>query len=152
MFEIKIKPLDSRNPGFIGKLYIIDKTFDLVKIDFQLNDAANRGGILDTINFYQQMLPFNDSLYLPVDFRAIAEINYLGLVRFGFEMNTILYNYKINTFIDDDIFDKAVIKVLPTADDKDTNYWKNIQSIPNTTKENLAYKKINSLNSIPIND
>lgn len=151
VYEIELQPLNSINPGFTGKLYIIDETFDLVKIDFQLNDAANRGGILDTINFYQQMLPFNDSLYLPVDFRAIAEINYLGLVRFGFEMNTILYNYKINTIINDNIFDKAVIKVLPTADEKDTNYWKNIQSIPNTQEENLAYKKIDSLNSIPIN-
>lgn len=151
VYEIELQPLNSINPGFTGKLYIIDKTFDLVKIDFQLNDAANRGGILDTINFYQQMVLFNDSLYLPVDFRAIAEINYLGLVRFGFEMNTILYNYKINTFIDDDIFDKAVIKVLPTADEKDTNYWKKIQSIPNTQEENLAYKKIDSLNSIPLN-
>ena len=151
VFEIKIKPLDSIDPGFTGKLYIIDKTFDLIKIDFQLNDAANRGGILDTINFYQQLLPFNDSLYLPVDFRVIAEINYLGLARFGFEMNTILYNYKINTKINDNIFDKAVIKVLPSADEKDTEYWKSIQTIPNTSEENSAYKKIDSLNNIPSN-
>ncbi|HED08436.1 MAG TPA: carboxypeptidase-like regulatory domain-containing protein, partial [Ignavibacteria bacterium] len=151
VFEIKLKPLDSINPGFTGKLYIIDKTFDLVKIDFQLNDAANRGGILDTINFYQQLLPFDDSLYLPVDFRVIAEINYLGLARFGFEMNTILYNYKINTKINDNIFDKAVIKVLPSADNKNTDYWKSIQTIPNTPEENSAYKKIDSLNNIPSN-
>ena len=148
VYEIDLKTLNPSNPGFTGKLYIIDKTYDLIKIDFQLNDAANRGGILDTINFYQQLLPFNDSLYLPVDFRAIAEVNYLGLIRFGFEMNTILYKYKINDKIDDNIFDKAVIKVLPSADDKKADYWKKIQSIPNTPEENTAYKKIDSLNNI----
>ncbi len=151
VYQINLKPLDSSNPGFKGNLYILDKTYDLIKIDFQLNDAANRGGILDTINFYQQLMPFNDSLYLPVDFRTIAEVNYLGLARFGFEMNTILYNYKINTNIDENIFDKAVIKVLPSADDKNPGYWKTIQSIPNTQEENKAYKKIDSLNNVEKN-
>jgi len=148
VFEIELKTLSDSDPGFTGKLFVLDKTYDLIKIEFQLNDAANRGGILDSINFYQQLMPFNDSLYLPVDFRAKAEVNYLGLARFGFEMNTILYNYKINTEIDPDIFDKAIVKVLPTADDKDSVYWKNIQTIPNTKEENIAYEKIDSLNNI----
>lgn len=150
VYEIELKTLNDSDPGFKGKLFVLDKTYDLINIDFQLNDAANRGGILDSINFYQQLMPFNDSLYLPVDFRAKAVVNYLGLARFGFEMNTILYNYKINTEIDPDIFDKAIVKVLPTADDKDSVYWKNIQTIPNTKEENIAYEKIDSLNNIEI--
>jgi len=148
VFEIELKTLNDSNPGFKGKLYVLDKTYDLIKIEFQLNDAANRGGILDSINFYQQLMPFNDSLYLPVDFRVNAEVNYLSLARLGFEMNTILYNYKINTNIGEDIFDKAIVKVLPTADDKAPGYWTNIQTIPNTNEENIAYEKIDSLNNV----
>ena len=74
----------------------------------------------------------------------------MGLARFGFELNTILYDYKINPVLSDDIFTKAIVTVLPNADKKDSTYWTTTQTIPNTVEEDKAYSRIDSLRNVPV--
>lgn len=148
VFQIHIEPDNSSDPGFIGKIFITDSTFDLIKVDLILNRSANIGGIFDTVNVIQQ-LDYYNNIIMPVDYRLFVTANFLGLARFGFELNTILFNYKVNTNVDESLFDKAIITVLPDADRKDSTYWLVIQTIPNTKDEELAYKRIDSLVSLP---
>lgn len=151
IFKIQLKVFENSDPGFEGSIFISDGAFDLIKVDLQLNKAANFGGLFDTVKIFQQFFHVSDSLFMPVDYRLFVNANYLGLAKFGFELNTILYNYKLNALIDEDIFDKAIISVLPDADKKDSVYWQSIQYIPNTNEEELAYKRIDSLKNIPRN-
>ena len=73
----------------------------------------------------------------------------MGLVRIGFELNTILFNYKINQEIPENIFNKAIVTVVPEADEKDSTYWQNTPTIPNTVEEEIAYHRIDSLENVP---
>jgi hypothetical protein len=148
IFQIHIEPNTSSDPGFEGKIFISDSSFDLVKVDLMLNRAANTGNLFDTINIYQQFDNYNE-IMMPVDYRLFVKANVLGLVRFGFELNTILFNYKINNSIPENIFDKAIVTVLPDADKVDTFYWQKTQTIPNTEEEQIAYTRIDSVESIP---
>ncbi|MGQ9643609.1 MAG: DUF5686 family protein [Ignavibacterium sp.] len=150
VFQIHIEPDNPSDPGFAGNIFITDSTFDLIKVDLILNRAANIGGIFDTVNVIQQFDYYN-GIVMPVDYRLIVTANFLGLARFGFELNTILFNYKVNSQIDDALFNKAIITVLPDADKKDSTYWLSTQTIPNTEEEELAYKRIDSLESAPKN-
>lgn len=145
VYQIFMTPSNSSNPGFKGYIYIVNGTYDLIKVDLTLNKAANIGGIFDTLNVIQQFSMFSDSIYMPVDYHLLIKINYLGIARFGFELTSSLYNYKINPKIDDSFFNKAVVTVLPDADKKDSVYWKYTQTIPNTSEEELAYRRIDSL-------
>ncbi|MBT8391438.1 MAG: carboxypeptidase-like regulatory domain-containing protein, partial [Ignavibacteriaceae bacterium] len=95
VFRIFMSPEDSDDPGFVGDVFINDSTFELIQVELQLNRAANPGGIFDTISIFQQFASY-DEIYMPVDYRLFAKGNFLGLARFGFELNTILYDYKIN--------------------------------------------------------
>src|SRR5690554_1227107 len=149
LFKIFMAPDDEADPGFKGYLFILDETFDLVKVDLTLNRAANPGGIFDTISVVQQFALYDDSLYMPVDYRLFATASYLSLIRIGFELNTILYNYEINPVIDNDIFGKAIITVQPDADEKDSTYWVATQTIPNTSEEKTAYHRIDSIKNVP---
>lgn len=149
VFQLYMSPDDKDDPGFEGSIFITDSTFDLIKVDLRLNRAANTGGIFDTINIFQQFAAYNKSVYMPVDYRLFIKINFMGLAKVGFEMNTILYNYKINSSISNDIFNKAIITVLPEADEKDSTYWFAAQTIPNTTEEQLAYERIDSIKNLP---
>ena len=149
VYQIEMRTQNSSDPGFKGDIFITDKTYDLIKINLQLNSAANTGGLFDTLNVFQQFSMYSDSIYMPVDFRLFVKANYLGIAKFGFELNTILYNYEINQYIDDNFFDKAVITVLPSADTKDSTYWSNSITIPNTKEEQKAYKRIDSVNNTP---
>jgi hypothetical protein len=149
VFQIFMAPNNSSNPGFEGNIFISDSTYDLIKVDLRLNSAANVGGVFDTINVFQQFANY-DNIYMPVDYRLFIKASVLGIAELGFELNSILYHYKINPDIDEDEFTKATISVLPDADKKDSLYWFSTQSIPNTREEELAYKRIDSLNQIPI--
>jgi hypothetical protein len=73
----------------------------------------------------------------------------MGLARFGFELNSIMYDYKVNTKIEDDFFDYAIITVTPEADGRTLSYWNTVQTIPNTQEETDAYKRIDSVEAIP---
>ncbi len=148
VFRIKFEPLDKYDPGFFGSIYISDKSYSLVKLDVNLNDAANPGRIFNKINILQQFTSFGNNIVMPADYRVFAEGSFLGLVNFGFELNSIFYDYKINNSISDDLFGMAIVKVLSDADTKDTLYWKSIQTIPNTLEELQAYRRIDSIEAV----
>lgn len=148
IYQIYIEPDNSADPGFSGKIFITDSTFDLVKVDLILNRAANTGNLFDTVNVYQQFDEYNGIL-MPVDYRLFVKANLLGLVRFGFELNTIMFNYSVNSNFSENIFDKAIVTVVPDADNIDSMYWQNTQTIPNTLEEEVAYNRIDSVESIP---
>ncbi len=150
IYNIYIEPNLSSDPGFTGSIFIADSTFDLIKVDLILNRAANTGGVFDTVNVFQQFDEFS-GVQLPIDYRLFVKANLFGLVRIGFELNTILFNYKINQELSDDIFNKAILTVLPDADDKDSSYWIATPTIPNTSEEQAAYTRIDSLERVPWN-
>jgi len=148
VYQIHIEPDNSADPGFSGKIFIADSTFDLLKVDLILNRAANTGRLFDSVNIYQQFDEY-DGIVMPVDYRLFVKANVLGLVRFGFELSTIMFDYSINKNIDQNIFDKANVTVLPVADDVDSSYWQNTQTIPNTLEEERAYQRIDSIKNVP---
>ncbi len=149
IFQIYFAPEDASEPGLFGRIYIKEPDYDLVRADLELNGAAMPGGIFQKVALFQQYLEYENGIYMPIDYRVFADGNALGLLKFGLEFNTVLYDYKINTEISDSFFDKAVVTVLPEADKKSNDYWLNTQSIPNSIEENLAYERIDSLKSIP---
>lgn len=149
VFKLFMTPDDSIDPGFVGNIYISGTNYDLLKVDLRLNRAANPGGLFDTVVIYQQFFSFGDSLYMPVDYHLNVSAKILNLIKIGFELNTILYDYKMNIPIDSKFFDMAVLSVLPEADEKDSLYWDVMQRIPNTMEEVEAYYRIDSVKNIP---
>ncbi|KAF0150896.1 MAG: hypothetical protein FD143_2405 [Ignavibacteria bacterium] len=149
VFKIKFEPLRKIDPGFVGTIYIADKTYNLVKLEVGLNTPANPGKIFDKINILQQFTEFENNIVMPIDYRISVEGNPLGLVKFGFELNTIFYDYQINNPLGKDIFDMTILKVKSDADKKDSLYWKSTQTIPNTEEELEAYARIDSIESKP---
>ncbi len=148
VFKIKVEPLRNIDPGFTGLIYIKDKSYTLAKLDLGLNGPANPGKIFDKISVIQQFDVYKD-IVMPFDYRIIAEGNAMGMFKFGGELNSIFYDYKINEPISEDFFSLTAIKVMPDADKKDSVYWKSTQTIPNTKEELKAYNRIDSLEAVP---
>ena len=148
VYKIHINTFSDSDPGFTGDIFILDKTFDLIKVDVDLNRAANVGGLLDTVNIFQQFFPY-DSLYMPVDYRIAVKLNFLKLIKLSIDLNSVMYDYKINMPADNVLFDKAMVTVLPTADDKDSSFWSGSRFIPSTIEEKKAYTRIESIETAP---
>lgn len=149
VFQIQFEPDYKSNPGFVGDLFITDSTFNLIKLDVQLNEAANPGGLFKNINIIQQYLPYSNSIYMPIDYRLFISGNILGMAKFAFNIESVLYDYNINLEIDKDYFDMVVLKILPEANKTDESYWSENQKIPNSLEEIEAYERIDSSEAIP---
>jgi hypothetical protein len=72
---------------------------------------------------------------MPVDYRINVKLNLFGLIKLTVDLNSVMYNYKINGIDNDGPFNKAVVTVLPDADGKDSLYWASTQFIPNTAEK-----------------
>ena len=149
VFHIQFEPDYPSDPGFYGNLFITDGTFNLIKLDVNLNDAANPGGIFSRVNIIQRYLSYSDSIHMPIDYRLFVSGNILGMAKFAFAIESVLYDYNINLEIDNDYFDMVVLKILPEANKMDSSYWSNNQKIPNSLEEINAYKRIDSTEAIP---
>lgn len=149
VFHIQFEPDYPSDPGFYGNLFITDGTFNLIKLDVNLNDAANPGGIFSRVNIIQQYLSYSDSIYMPIDYRLFVSGNVFGMAKFAFNIESVLYNYDINLEIDSDYFDMVVLKILPEASKMDSSYWSSNQKIPNSLEEIKAYRRIDSTEAIP---
>jgi hypothetical protein len=145
IYQINFKVKNPSTIGFYGTLFIADSSFALLKVDAFLNHSANPGGIFKFVKIFQQFSFFKNDIILPVDYHLSAEGNYLGLAKFGFELHSVMYNYEINKPVEENIFDSAILTVLPDADKKDDAYWKNIKTIPGTSEELKAYNRIKNL-------
>ena len=148
IFKIYFATISNSDRGFYGNIFITDKTFNLVKVEVHVNNAANPGGLLTKSTIFQQFAKF-DGIYMPIDYRLFGAMNYLGIAKFSFALNTVMQNYKINPNIKDSFFSKAIVTVLPGADKKDSTYWKSTVPTPYTAEEKSAYKRIDSLQAIP---
>lgn len=50
VYEIQVRPLDLREPGFVGSVYVDRRAGDLVRMDFTFTPSAYRDPYLDYIN------------------------------------------------------------------------------------------------------
>lgn len=149
VYKIFMTPIDSNSPGFFGDVYFNPNSFDLLKVDLMINKAANLGGFFDTVQIYQQFFPFQQNIYMPVDYHLLIKANFLGLAKFGFELNSSMSEYSINNGLTDEFFDNAILTVTTEADKRDSTYWDMTQRISNTQEELEAYSRIDSVNKIP---
>ncbi len=134
-------------PLFNGKIYIADSSFALMKIDLSTNESVNITGV-DKLNFKQKFTSYSDKInqfWMPTDVQLYAEGSFAGLVKFSFDIFTIVSNYNLNRKTPKGIFDDYVVKVLPDAR-KDSSYWADNQLIKNTGEENKALKSFEKEN------
>jgi hypothetical protein len=149
ILKVHMSPVDLLAPGFSGDIFIEGSTYNLTKVDLLLNRAANIGSFFDTIRIVQQFLPFGEqNICMPVDYRLMLNLRYFSLFKLNVNIESILYEYEINAPLSEDLFTKAIITVLPTADKKDSTYWTSAQGIVASQEEHLAYQEIDSIKQV----
>ncbi|MBN1447905.1 MAG: carboxypeptidase-like regulatory domain-containing protein [Bacteroidetes bacterium] len=145
IYQIDLSPLSSRQPLLEGTIYIADSTFSLSMVDVRLNDAA-LPQFFESLAFKQNFRLFDSNFWMPVDVVVDADIQIpLIGIGVGIEGFSVLQDYRINQEINEDFFDRTVIKVLKEADDRDSTYWAVNRMIPNTEEEERAYLRADTV-------
>jgi hypothetical protein len=143
VFRIQIKPKDDLRPLFDGVISIADKSFMVMQVDVKGNDALDLSPMIDT-RLQQQFSLFEHKFWFPVESKITFAIE-IPLAAMYIEQYSLMHNYEINNELDDAFFDNFQISVLPTADQVDSTYWQNVNTLPLTLEETNAYRKLDSI-------
>lgn len=132
LFKIKVTPRKKGNASWSGYIWILDKSFCILKVDLHLS----KGGLIlyDEFNIKQEYELNDDSLLLLVkqDFKYASKSgkrNFAGstIVRYS--------NYKINPEFGKKFFRNEIAVTTEEAYERDTSYWGAIRPEPLTKKE-----------------
>ena len=146
VFRIRVKPKSRLRPLFDGVISIADKSFMIMEVDVQGNEALDLSPLTNP-RMRQRFALFESKYWLPVEYQLIfnIEIQFPMVPKMYVEQYSLMHNYEINRDMDSVLFDNVQITVLPVADRRDTTYWQNVNTLPLTTEEALAYKRMDSI-------
>ncbi|MGE5497622.1 MAG: DUF5686 family protein [Syntrophothermus sp.] len=148
VYKIKFAPLDHNDPGLEGFVYIEDGSFRIMRIEADLNPAANTGNMMKKISLQQQYAPFQGGYTMPVDYRVFVSSNYVGIVKIEYELFSSINSYIFNMPEKSTVFIGSVPAVLPQDGEKGHEQWTKMRTVPLTHEEAEAYKRIDSIKSI----
>ena len=149
IFKIHFEPADRNDPGLVGNLFVQNHSYPVIKIEANLNQAANTGNNFNNISLMQQYIPYQNHFYLPVDYRMSVSSDYIGVVKVQYEYNSLIESYKINYDGTDDEPGDAALSIISENGKNNPSKWSDIRAIPFTQEELIAYEKIDSLRSLP---
>lgn len=146
--KIKVTPRRPADPTFSGFLYIVDEMWLLAGVDLALTGASIKQPALDTMRIQQQFVPLED----PQTWGLLTQVTSFKFGVFGFKIagffNSVFSNYDLNPVFDPKLFNKEVFKIEEKANERETDYWKEVRPVPLTEEEKTDYVKKDSLQVI----
>jgi hypothetical protein len=118
----------------------------VMQVDVRGNEILDLSPMID-VHLQQQFALFEHKFWLPVEskLKFYIEISFPMVPEMYIEQYSLMHNYEINKELDGSLFDNFQIAVLPTADRIDTSYWQNVNTLPLTKEETVAYQQLDSL-------
>jgi hypothetical protein len=140
--KIKVIPKRKSDPVFKGYIYIVDDTWNITGIDFEL--GANQIEYFDQFKIQQDYVAINDSIWMPGAVKYSAKIGAMGF-KASFT-NVVNYtNYEVNRDFPQFFFKNEIFKIEKEANKKDSSYWTSIRPVLLTGDELKYYQKADSL-------
>jgi len=123
VFRIRLKPKSKTIPLFDGFISISDKSYLVMSVDIKCNEAVDLSPIKD-VRIYQQFSLFESKYWLSIESVTTFYVDLAipSVPPIFCEQHALLYDYSINTAIDEEVFDRQIIQILPLADSKDSSY------------------------------
>ena len=140
VYRIRMKPKSTNTPLFDGVISIASKSFMVMSVDLQPNEAMN----LAPIDRYRISTAILTATTISSGCRRTVPEHavFSGLF---VEQVAQISDYILNKEISDSLFDQYAVTAIPEADKRDSVYWKSAALIPLTTKEQGANRRLDSI-------
>lgn len=153
VYRLEIEPKSEADPLFVGTIDVADSTYDVVRVDVGLNEAARFEFVSDT-RYSQRFALFENEYWMPIEIQFSAEIHFgvkLPVIPkdLSFTHTASLYDYAFDEGHPSGTFDEYLIVVEEEADEIDSAAWAARQTIPLTDDEEAAYVRIDSVEQTP---
>jgi hypothetical protein len=142
VYRIRMKPKSTVTPLFDGVISIASKSFMVMSIDVQTNEAINLSPFTGG-RIRQQFSLYDDIFWMP----TISLENYTvsGNNTLFFDQTAQISDYVLNREISDSLFDQYAVTAGPEADRRDSSYWSSANVVPLTLKEQGANRWLDSV-------
>ncbi len=149
VFRLEFEPKNETDPLVRGTVDVADSTFAVVGIDGFLGKGIHLPFVTD-FHYSQKFGEFEGKYWMPTEIRLTLteKIEFPVKQRADEEYVTALYDYVFDPALPSGCFD-YVLEVSEDADDVDSAAWYANQLIPLTPLEKTAYRRIDSVTSIP---
>ncbi len=149
VYDIDVIPRSRIRPLFRGKISIAERSYAVINVDFEPNEAVAVPFLKNvSIHYLQQFRLYENRFWMPVDYRVKgkADVNIMGfsLLKFSFVRYVVMSDYKINPDFADSIAVLPRLTAAPGANTFDSTYWANHPLLPLNVKEEAAYKTLDS--------
>lgn len=152
VYDIQVIPNSKLQPLLQGTLAVLDEDFVLLEVSLKPSEHVLFPTPIQKIDltFTQQFRIFAEKYWLPVDLRTKGEmrIGFTGLnfPPIKFSQTSSLKNYELNVQIPETLFvkNRTVLEDSISISKSDSIFAKNVNLIPYTEEETLAYEKIDS--------
>ena len=146
--KIKLIPRRDKEPVFEGYIYIVDDSWAIYAIDFDIKGYRMQQPFLETLNL-QQNFTYNSSNGIwaknsqTFDFKAGA----FG-IKFTANFTHVYTNYVFHDSFEKKTFGKEVVYIEEEANKKDDSYWNTMSPVPLTEEETTDYHKKDSIQEL----
>ena len=149
VYDIEVTPKSRLRPLFRGTISIAEKSYAVIGVDFQPNEAFVIPFIQDLkFHYKQQFRLYEDRFWMPVDYRVEggARLSIAGftLMRISFNRYVVMSDYTINPGFADSVERLPRLTIAPEASKFDSTYWKEHQVLPLNADEERAYAQLDS--------
>lgn len=151
VYTLDIVPKNQIDPLLVGKVQIVDSTFDVVGVDVGFNEAVDLPAVSD-LRYRQKCALFSGEYWMPVEIglKADLQFKFPGVPSLmSIDYVASLYSYSFEQGHEEVAFDEYILEVLESADDLDSAAWSAHQTIPLTDDEVKGYQRLDSLAHAP---
>ena len=155
VYEIQMTPRTRTAPLFSGTVRIADKSYALVGVDVQPNEAFSVPFVREATLAYRQTFDRYDEIFwLPVDIRIDARFTIgipgISLPPIGFTQTSVIYDYALNVALPDSLLQGPRLRVDSLAMQRDTSLWREMQVLPMNPAEESAYNTLDSTQTLEV--
>ncbi len=149
VYDIDVIPRSRIRPLFRGKISIAERSYAVIGVDFEPNEAYAIPFLKDvSFHYLQQFRLYENRFWMPVDYRVQgkASVNLLGfsLIKFSFVRYVVMSDYTINPDFADSVAKLPRLTIAPEAAVFDSTYWAEHPLLPLNVDEEQAYKTLDS--------
>jgi len=153
LYKIEFTPRKKLQPTFTGTAWVLGRDYALLEVDLKPNEVVDFPPPVQEfdLSYRQQFSNYGGSYWLPVDMRIEGKVK-IGMIGFRmpavqFRQVSTLSGYEVNTAIPDSVFRDSDDFARINENQNDSVYA-DIERIPLTEEESLAYSTIDSTDTI----
>lgn len=148
IYKIKVIPKRDKEPVFEGYIYIVDDSFAIYAIDFDIKGYRMKNEFTETMNLKQSFSYNSKNKIWSKNAQTLSfNAGFFG-IKFSGQFNYVYSNYEFPNAFEKKTFGNEIVAFEANANKKDDAYWNEIRPIPLTIEESNDYTKKDSLLTI----